>query len=363
MNILVLGSDRREDWTEWHTDAIQIVSIQTDRAAVSILSIPRDLYVYIPEFWMSRINFADYYGETRGYEGGGSALLRDTILYNLGIQIDYTVRTDFDGLIGLVDALGGVDIPVHCRLEDHWPYPDEDGEFPLLTLEPAVHHMDGETALWFARSRQTTSTFSREGRQQQLLRAIYRQMRDTGTLARIPALWDQLQGMVDTDMGIITVLQMGQVGISLRDSNLRTFNIGFDMLEPWTTPYGGNVYLPVWEELEPVLTEMMAPVPDERLTRTFNTVEVWNRTEYEQAHLLAGDRLASLGFPAIAGPSDWRVFPQSRLVVYSEYGKGTGLGYLQTTFRIPDSRVVFEPEDNSSYGFRLILGADYDPCR
>jgi LCP family protein required for cell wall assembly len=357
-----LGSDRREDWTEWHTDAIQVVSIQTDRAAVSILSIPRDLYVYIPGFWMSRINFADYYGESEGYEGGGSGLLRDTILYNLGIQIDYTVRTDFDGLIGLVDTLGGVDIPVHCRLEDHWPYPDENGEYPILTLDPAVHHMDGETALWFARSRQTTSTFSREGRQQQLLRAIYHQLRDTGRLSQIPALWDQLQDMVETDMGIITVLQMGQVGLSLRDSNLSTFNIGFDMLEPWTTPYGGNVFLPVWEEIEPMLTEMMAPVPDERLTRTFATVEVWNRTEYDQAHLLASDRLASLGFPTTTGPSDWRVFPESRLVVYSEYGKGTGVGYLQTVFRIPDSRVTFEPEENSPYGFRLILGADYDPC-
>ncbi|MFL7791370.1 MAG: PAS domain S-box protein, partial [Anaerolineae bacterium] len=73
VNIVVLGSDQRPDWTEWHTDVVQIVSIQRDRGVVSIISIPRDLYVYIPGFWMSRINFADYYGEVYGYEGGGPA--------------------------------------------------------------------------------------------------------------------------------------------------------------------------------------------------------------------------------------------------------------------------------------------------
>ncbi len=116
VNIVVLGSDKRPHWTEWHTDAIHIVSIQRNRAVVSVISIPRDLYVYIPGDGMNRINMADYHGEATGYPGGGWANLRDTLLYNLGIQADYYVRTDFDGLIGIVDALGGIDVPVHCRL-------------------------------------------------------------------------------------------------------------------------------------------------------------------------------------------------------------------------------------------------------
>ena len=70
---------------------------------------------------MSRINFADMYGELHGYEGGGPALLQQTLLYNLGIPVDHYVRTDLDGFIGIVNALDGVDIPVRCRLEDHWP--------------------------------------------------------------------------------------------------------------------------------------------------------------------------------------------------------------------------------------------------
>jgi LCP family protein required for cell wall assembly len=166
INIVVLGSDRRPEWDDWHTDVVQIVSVQPSVPAVSVLSIPRDLYVYVPGFWMSRINFADMYGEMYGYEGGGPELVKQTILYNLGIPVHRYVRTDFDGFIGIVDALGGVDIPVHCRLEDHWPYPDEKGDYPIKVLEPGVHHLDGETALWYARSRMTSTVFAREQRQQ-----------------------------------------------------------------------------------------------------------------------------------------------------------------------------------------------------
>ncbi len=148
INIVVLGSDQRPDWSQWHTDVVQIVSIQLEHGTVSVISVPRDIYLYIPGFWMSRINFADLYGETYNYEGGGPALVRDTLLYNLGIRVDYYARTNFDGLIGIVDAVGGIDVPVHCYLSDYWPYPDESGEYPILAVEPGIHHLDGEHALW-----------------------------------------------------------------------------------------------------------------------------------------------------------------------------------------------------------------------
>ena len=68
INIVVLGSDHRPDWKDWHTDVVQIVSIQPLVPAVTVLSIPRDLYVYVPEFGMSRVNFADMYGELYGFD-------------------------------------------------------------------------------------------------------------------------------------------------------------------------------------------------------------------------------------------------------------------------------------------------------
>jgi LCP family protein required for cell wall assembly len=311
---------------------------------------------------MSRINFADLYGERYDYEGGGPGLVRDTLLYNLGIEVDHYVRTDFDGLIGIVDTVGGVDIPVHCRLSDHWPYPDEDGEYPILTLEPGVHHMDGETALWYARSRLTTSVFSRERRQQQVLEAIWRKARDTGMLSQVPTLWRQARDMVATDLTLINVLDLARIALVLEEQNVRFYNIGADVVTPWTTPYGGNVFLPRWEEIQPLLTEAMAPVPEARMGRTYRRVEVWNGTSNPDWDLLAADRIYRAGFPTVVGEPERQDYTQTQLIVFSEHLKGAGIEYLQQLFGLSDSQVLYQPEGFSEFGFRLILGADYQTC-
>jgi LCP family protein required for cell wall assembly len=362
INIVVLGSDQRPDWSEWHTDAIHVVSVQTDRAAVTVISIPRDLYVYIPGLWMSRVNFADYYGEAYAYPGGGSGLLRDTLLYNLGIRADYFVRTDFDGLIGIVDTLGGIEVPVHCHLSDHWPYPDENGEYPVLTMEPGVHPMDGETALWYARSRLTTSVFSRERRQQEVLQAIWRKVRDVGMLTQVPALWGHFRDMVVTDMQLADILKLARVALQVENQDVRFYSIGRDAVIPWTTPRGGYVYLPRWETLQPMLKEAMAPVPEARLARAYVPVEVWNGTSNVGYDLLAADRLNRAGFPVLIGEPDRMEYAETQLFVFSEHAKGTGVEYLQRMFGVPDERVSYEPAADANAGFRLILGTDYQTC-
>ncbi|MDX9955848.1 MAG: LCP family protein, partial [Anaerolineae bacterium] len=141
LTVVLLGSDQRPDWDNWRTDAIQYVVIYPDVPSVSILSIPRDLYIYIPGFWMSRINTVDMTGTTYGYAGGGFGLLNQALLYNLGISADYYAKVDMAGLRGRIDALGGIDMPVHCRLEEYWPYPNEAGEYDWLVLEPGLYHM------------------------------------------------------------------------------------------------------------------------------------------------------------------------------------------------------------------------------
>jgi len=362
VNIVVLGSDQRPDWEEWHTDVVQVVSVQRSTGVVSVLSIPRDLYLYIPSMWMSRINFADFYGAAYGYEGGGPALVRDTLLYNLGIRVDYYVRTNFDGLIGIVDTVDGVDIPVHCRLSDYWPYPDDEGQYHTISVEPGVHHMNGETALWYARSRKTTSVFARERRQQQVLQALWHKGRDAGLLTRVPALWAQGRDMVQTDLTLAEMVDLARIALALEDQNVRFYNIGADVVTPWTTPYGGAVFLPVWEEIRPIVAEVMAPAPQARLGRTYMPVEVWNGTSNPDWDLLAADRLYRAGFPAIVGEPDRRDYAETRLVIFSEQVKGTGADYLQQAFQIPSDRVIHRPDESSSLGFRLVIGADYQTC-
>jgi hypothetical protein len=134
------------------------------------------------------------------------------------------------------------------------------------------------------------------------------------------------------------------------------------VVTPWTTPYGGAVFLPRWEAIEPLVAEAMAPIPEARLDRVYMPVEVWNGTSNPDWNMLAADRVFRAGFVAVIGEPDRQDYAETQLIVFTERTKGTGVGYLQETFDIPDSQVIHQPDGSSAYGFRLIVGADYQTC-
>ncbi len=178
-NFLLLGSDTSNPQNAGRTDVMVIVSVNQSAGTVSMLSIPRDLYVYIPGHRVYRINSAYGYGQQDGV--GGYELLAQTITYNLGIHIDHYARVDFSDFKTIVDALGGIDISVDCGIQD-WRLksPDLDpgkaDNWAMFTLPIGVHHLDGDLALWYARSRRTSSDFDRGRRHQALLRALWQRI-------------------------------------------------------------------------------------------------------------------------------------------------------------------------------------------
>ena len=120
-NYLVLGADQRPGWESWRTDSIMVVAIDPKTEQVGIISIPRDLYVDIPGYGKERINSVDYIGEKKKYPGGGPALAARVISDTLGIPIQHHVRIEMEGLVRLVDALGGVDVTLDCPLYERTP--------------------------------------------------------------------------------------------------------------------------------------------------------------------------------------------------------------------------------------------------
>src|SRR5215510_13101075 len=117
VNFLLIGSDRRPGGS-FRTDTMVIAILRPNEGQVSLISIPRDLWVYIPDWENQRINTAYQHRISVGYPGGGPGLLKDTIQYNLGIRIDHTALVEFDGFRKIVDTLGGVDVPVSCPYTD-----------------------------------------------------------------------------------------------------------------------------------------------------------------------------------------------------------------------------------------------------
>ena len=216
-NIVFLGVDEAASLS----DTIMLVSIDNldEDPDVAMVSIPRDLWVDVPGFGGSKINAAYSIGERNQYPGGGPALTKETLESVLELDIHYYSALDFDGFIALIDAAGGVEIEVESTINDpRYPADDGSGYEPLL-IEAGTQHFDGEKALKYARSRQSTNDFDRAFRQQQIVLALRDQVVNDSRLPqvqKITSLITTLDDKVETDMSRAEVLQLAA---ALRDTN------------------------------------------------------------------------------------------------------------------------------------------------
>ena len=238
-NILLIGTDQRDLEVAGRTDTIMVLAIDAANNRAALISFPRDLYLPIPGIGYSRINTAYAYGEELR-AGGGLPLLMSTIERNFGIPIERYVRIDFSGFQDVIDALGGVDVVVDCPLYDELIY----RYFQTYTLEPGTYRMNGEQALYYARSRKTTSDFDRARRQQRVMLAVRSRILDGNLLPRIPALWLAMRDIVDTNMGPADIADLAKLGASLQGKDLFGMVIRYPLVTDWTTPQGGMVQLP-----------------------------------------------------------------------------------------------------------------------
>jgi hypothetical protein len=149
----------------------------------------------------------------------------------------------------------------------------------------------------------------------------------------------------------------------LDEQNVRFRNIGYQQVTSWITPRGAAVFLPNWEEIEPVVSEALGPVPEGRLWRTLHSVEVWNGTGVAGWDELAADRLFREGFVAVIGQPDRRDYPQTQLIDFTSTSKGSAVSYLQWMFNVSAENVISVPDPNMPVQYRLIIGADYQTCR
>lgn len=229
VNILLLGIGGGKHDGPNLTDTIIFASIDPETKKVTMISIPRDLWV--PELH-AKINTAYAYGEEKKI-GGGLTLAKATISKILGQPIDYGVRVDFAGFVKAVDMVGGIDVvvdrtlddpeyPISGKEEDTCGFTGEEFEkratdtaqleaFPCryehLHFDPGEKHMDGETALRFVRSRHAIgpegTDFARSKRQEKVILALKEKVFSAGTLlnpVKIVNLVTILKDSIDTDI-------------------------------------------------------------------------------------------------------------------------------------------------------------------
>ncbi|MBZ0276535.1 MAG: LCP family protein [Anaerolineae bacterium] len=198
LDILVLGlDDRQSTHFAGRTDAIILLGVDPARLSVSLLSIPRDLFLNVPDYGMQRVNTINALGE-QAEQGSGPRLLTASIAQNFGIAVDRYVRLDFRGFVALIDAVGGVTIDVERVIVDD-TYPTADGGVISVRFESGVQQMDGERALIYARTRHSDDDYRRASRQQQVLSALALKLRNP---LRWPDVIRILGESVDTNMNI-----------------------------------------------------------------------------------------------------------------------------------------------------------------
>jgi LCP family protein required for cell wall assembly len=163
------------------TDTIILASINSKLKTVSFISVPRDLYIdgrKINEF----------------YTFHGVEKLAEEVAKVTGIQAEKYMVVDMDTFIKVVDLIGGIDVTVKKDITDYY-FPDDKGYNAPYSIKEGQYHMTGEESLKYARSRKTTSDFDRSKRQQEILAAIRKQIKEGNYLKKVKDL-----------MGIYTVL-------------------------------------------------------------------------------------------------------------------------------------------------------------
>jgi polyisoprenyl-teichoic acid--peptidoglycan teichoic acid transferase len=237
--LALLGADDQGSGAG-RTDSILLVFYHLQNGTASLVSIPRDLYVYLPGREMDRINTAFFWG--------GFDLLAGTLEYNLGVHPDHWVLVRFGDFIRFVDDLGGVTVPVSD------PLPDDCGGIP-----PGAVHMDGSTALCYLRERRTTSDIARSRRQQEVLGVILDRFIAFEHLRNLPLWYEHYREAVRTDLTLENLLAFIPFAIKLQDAGLRKYQIGWEQVEPRKLPdNGAEVFLPKRGEIQALLIQAIA---------------------------------------------------------------------------------------------------------
>lgn len=245
-NFLLAGVGGAEHDGSNLTDTLILASLDQKTKTVKMLSLPRDLYIDDKITGGQRINkIYDTY--LNKYKNSPEAMQRlgQTITDLTGIPVHYTVKVNFNGFVRIVDALGGVDLTVENAIHDPYYPRGETIYFETFSLAAGPQHLDGETALKFARSRKTTSDFDRAKRQQQLLSAIKEKALNLNLLSdpgKIQDLYNSLADSIETNLSVAEIIQLAKIA-----QEINRENIDSQVLTDDFTSCGGLLYTPVRE--------------------------------------------------------------------------------------------------------------------
>ena len=361
INILLLGTDASTDVKNARTDSIMIASINPDIPSVSLLSFPRDLVVRIPDVGDDRINTVYQRGYRNKYPGGGPSFLALTLRKNFGIQIDHYAHIDFQGFIKAIDRLNGVEVLAECELHDTFP----DKEVPKgksdLDVLPGRVTLSGKQALWFSRSRLSTTDFDRARRQQKVMRAVLKKARDGNLLQNAIGLYADFRAHLDTDIGIGDLPALVSIAQNLDDLQIKSRVITYGIVNAYTSPSGASLLVRT-EKTLPYIREALTPPADNQI-QVLPVVQVYNGSKRVDMEAVAAERLNWEGFSVIkTGKTETPDQKETQIIVYTTSSKGSPVPRLAKIFNVKPKNIIAQPNPMNPAAARVVLGANYNSC-
>ncbi|GBD14801.1 Putative transcriptional regulator YvhJ [bacterium HR25] len=372
INVLLLGLDRRPDDppnAATRTDTVAIVSIDPYSNTAGVLSIPRDLWVEIPDgrggFFPQRINVAYEFGEAGvvNYPGGGIALIKDTIKHNFGINIDHYVILDFQNFVEIVDTLGGIEVDVPEYVYDPAYNDCNRCPYQFVEFEPGPQQMDGWHALAYARIRYGSDDLRRIERQQQVMLAIFQKATSLGILtnpSRVKSLYDQFNNSVKTDVSAARALGLALKAREIPLERVRMLSLR-DAVYSFVTDDGASVLGWDEEKVQQIVARLFL---DGQVEAEAARIEVQNGAGIPGLATQVSGLLMGKGLPEDRVST--ALSPNSgvaRTVIYNLGGKQYTARKLAEWLGLSGDRVVSDPAQapapvNGPADIIVLLGTD-----
>ncbi len=280
INILLAGDSSDDPGHQGAslTDSIMLISINPNNKTAFLMSIPRDLYVNIPDNGYSKINAANVYGskfDQSGYPTGGMGLLEKTVSQKLDIPIDYYALINYTAFRDAVNAVGGVTVTVNgvSKYGVYDPYAN-------LKLPNGTQQIDGQTALNLSRARGegpgsygVVSDFTRTQYQREILLALKEKATSAGVLAnplKISNLLDAVGNNIKTDLSLGNVRRLNNLTKSIPAADIKSVSLndvnGKNLLRNYQTNNGQSALIPAaglndYSQIHALLTSLYAATP------------------------------------------------------------------------------------------------------
>lgn len=372
--VLLTGIDKRE-WENQSgpglTDVIIVAVLDTQKHTAGLLSLPRDLWVEVPEFGYLKINQAYPEGEGYGYPGGGPKILMETVENLLDTEIHHYVQVDFQAFVALIDAVDGVKVNVQERLVVD---PDPAHKGKMKRLEPGVQVLPGDLALGYIRTRSTgEGDFGRAERQQQVLVSLQKKLVNTEIIPRLirkaPSLYRELSSHVETNL---TLKQITTLAWALKDvdpQNIEHRVVTQPLVEPTFNNLGQYILVPdtkkirsVWDKICKQPANALPqptdePSQGERIAGENAQIAVLNGTSREGLAGETADYLSSQGLN-ISRVDNADNFTEST-IIYDYTGNPATIQRILDLMEMSSNHLYHRAGGDQGEDIVIILGSDW----